>query len=91
MCRIFKPRTHGQIKYPLFAQVLDLYEVKLSKFAQVKGDLYAHVYKASGCKMLWAAFVKTQYPTNLFEILHLEKQLIDSSLPHDQQILWLGN
>ena len=46
MCKRPKPRTHEQIKYPLFAQALDPYEVNLLKFAQINGILFAHVYKA---------------------------------------------
>ena len=43
-----KPRTHEQIKYLKFEQVLDVYEVNLSGFAQINGILFAHVYKALG-------------------------------------------
>lgn len=38
--------THEQIKYPLYAQVLDPYEVILSRFPQINSTLFAHVYKA---------------------------------------------
>ena len=40
------PRTHGTNKSILSAQILDPYEVTLSKFAQIDDALFAHVYKA---------------------------------------------
>ena len=40
------PRTHGENKSILFAQISDPYEVTLLEFAQIKDDLFAHVYKA---------------------------------------------
>ena len=39
-------RLHEQIKPPLIAQILDLYEVTPDKFAQIKVTLFAHVDKA---------------------------------------------
>ena len=38
-------RTHEVNKSILFAQIFDLYEVT-QKFAQIKEDLFAYVYKA---------------------------------------------
>ena len=38
--------THGANKLVLFAQILDLYQVNLDKFAQIKDVLFAHVHKA---------------------------------------------
>ena len=40
------PRTHGANKSILFAQIFNLYEVTPREFAQIKDDLFAHVYKA---------------------------------------------
>ena len=40
------PRTHEANKSILFAQILDPYEVTQREFAQIKEDLFAHVYKA---------------------------------------------
>ena len=41
-----KPRTHEQIKYPLYEPVLDSYEVNLSGLVQINVALLAHAYKA---------------------------------------------
>ena len=41
-----RPCTHEQIKYPLFEQFLDHYEVNLLGFAQINCTLFAHVYAA---------------------------------------------
>ena len=43
---ILMPRTHGANKSILFAQILDPYEVTLDEFAQIKDDLFSHVYEA---------------------------------------------
>ena len=40
------PRTHGANKLILFAQISDPYEVTPDEFAQIKGVLFANVYKA---------------------------------------------
>ena len=40
------PRTHGANKSVFLAQIFDTYEVTLWGFAQIKDDLFAHVYKA---------------------------------------------
>ena len=40
------PCLHGANKSILFALILDPYEVTLTKFAQIKRVLFAHVYKA---------------------------------------------
>ena len=39
-------RRHGANKSILFAQILHPYEVAMSEFAQIKDDLFAHVYMA---------------------------------------------
>ena len=44
--RYVKPCTHEQIKSPLFAQVLDPYEVNLWRFTQINDTLFANVYQA---------------------------------------------
>ena len=43
---IIRPRLHEQIKPPLFAQILNTYEVTPDKFAQIKYVLFAHVNAA---------------------------------------------
>ena len=54
---MLKLRTHEQIKYTLFEQVLDAYEVNLSGFAQINNTLFAHVYKALAGKR-WLPFFR---------------------------------
>ena len=46
------PRTHGANKSILFAQILNPYEETLREFAQIKDDLFAHVYKALSCTLV---------------------------------------
>ena len=41
-----RPRLHKQIKPPLFAQVLNPYEVTPNEFAQIKYVLFARVNAA---------------------------------------------
>ena len=36
--------SHEQIKYRLFEQFFDPYEVNLPVFTQINGTLFAHVY-----------------------------------------------
>ena len=40
------PRAHGANQSILFAQNFDPHEAILWEFAQIKEDLFAHVYKA---------------------------------------------
>ena len=42
----FRPRLHEQIKPPLFAQILNPYEVNTDEFAQINHVLFAHVNAA---------------------------------------------
>ena len=48
-----KPRTHEQIKYPVFEQLLIPYEVNLSAFAQINGFLFAHAYRVQFLASSW--------------------------------------
>ena len=40
---VVRPLTHEQIKYPLFEQFLDRYEVNLLGFAQMNSTLFAQI------------------------------------------------
>ena len=46
MCTRPYARTHGANKSILFAQIFDPYEITLRDFAQIKDDIFAHLYKA---------------------------------------------
>ena len=48
LSKLLKPRTHEQIRYSLFAQILADLLHSDPKIAQIKGNLFAHVYKALG-------------------------------------------
>ena len=81
-----RPCTHEQIKYPLFEQFLDRYEVNLLGFAQINCALFAHVYAAYACthganKSLLFAQILGPYEVALDEFAQLKDVLFAHVVP----------